>query len=58
MNEPLRLLIIEDDADTRANLRDILELDGHLHAHRVDHLGAAEYTPETAIEVNVLTSAA
>ncbi|MEM8681049.1 MAG: response regulator, partial [Planctomycetota bacterium] len=29
MNEPLRLLIIEDDADTRANLRDILELDGH-----------------------------
>ena len=25
----LKILIIEDDADTRANLRDILELDGH-----------------------------
>lgn len=27
--EPLRLLVIEDDEDTRANLRDILELDDH-----------------------------
>src|SRR5947209_2674303 len=26
---PLRILVIEDDADTRANLRDILELDDH-----------------------------
>ncbi len=26
---PLRILIIEDDADTRANLQDILELDAH-----------------------------
>lgn len=26
---PLRILVIEDDADTRANLKDILELDGH-----------------------------
>lgn len=26
---PLHILIIEDDADTRANLRDILELDNH-----------------------------
>lgn len=26
---PLDILVIEDDADTRANLRDILELDGH-----------------------------
>src|SRR5262245_39397874 len=25
----LHILIIEDDADTRANLRDILEMDGH-----------------------------
>ncbi len=25
----LKILIVEDDADTRANLRDILELDGH-----------------------------
>ncbi|MBI1830904.1 MAG: PAS domain S-box protein [Planctomycetes bacterium] len=25
---PLRVLVVEDDADTRANLRDILELDG------------------------------
>lgn len=29
MNEGLDLLIVEDDADTRANLCDILELDGH-----------------------------
>jgi PAS domain S-box-containing protein len=27
--DPLRVLVIEDDADTRANLRDILHLDGH-----------------------------
>lgn len=27
---PLRILIVEDDADTRDNLRYILELDGHL----------------------------
>lgn len=26
---PLRVLVIDDDADTRANLRDILELDGY-----------------------------
>lgn len=26
---PLRVLVIEDDADTRANLQDILELDNH-----------------------------
>jgi DNA-binding NtrC family response regulator len=26
---PLHVLLIEDDADTRANLADILELDGH-----------------------------
>ena len=26
---PLHILVIEDDADTRANLRDILELDDH-----------------------------
>ena len=26
---PMDILVIEDDADTRANLRDILELDGH-----------------------------
>lgn len=26
---PLDILVVEDDADTRANLRDILELDGH-----------------------------
>ncbi|MDB5389870.1 MAG: todS 2 [Planctomycetaceae bacterium] len=26
---PLRILVIEDDADTRANLQDILELDDH-----------------------------
>ncbi len=25
---PLRILVIEDDPDTRANLADILELDG------------------------------
>lgn len=29
MNDPLSILIIEDDADTLANLCDILELDGH-----------------------------
>jgi PAS domain S-box-containing protein len=28
-HEPLHVLIIEDDADTRANLTDILELDNH-----------------------------
>ena len=26
---PIDILVIEDDADTRANLRDILELDDH-----------------------------
>ncbi len=30
MDSPLRILIIEDDADTRANLKEILELDGHI----------------------------
>lgn len=34
---PIDILVIEDDADTRANLRDILELDGH----RVDAAGSA-----------------
>jgi PAS domain S-box-containing protein len=34
---PLDILVIEDDADTRANLRDILELDGH----RVESAGTA-----------------
>ena len=29
MHPTFRILVIEDDADTRANLRDILELDGH-----------------------------
>src|SRR3954463_9966524 len=31
MSDPtsLRVLVIDDDADTRANLRDILELDGY-----------------------------
>ena len=29
MDQPFRILIIEDDADTRSNLCDILELDGH-----------------------------
>ncbi|WP_442509384.1 ATP-binding protein [Novipirellula sp. SH528] len=29
MDQPFRILIIEDNPDTRANLRDILELDGH-----------------------------
>ena len=28
--ESLRILVVEDDADTRSNLTDILELDGHL----------------------------
>jgi signal transduction histidine kinase len=27
--QPLVVLVVDDDADTRANLRDILELDGH-----------------------------
>ena len=26
---PLCLLVVDDDADTRSNLRDILDLDGH-----------------------------
>ena len=29
ISPPLEILVIEDDADARANLRDILELDGH-----------------------------
>lgn len=32
MNEPLRVLVIEDDSDTRQNLADILALDGYLVA--------------------------
>src|SRR4051812_46479387 len=35
--EGLHILLIEDDADTRANLRDILELDDH----RVEEAGTA-----------------
>jgi PAS domain S-box-containing protein len=34
---PLDILVVEDDADTRANLRDILELDGH----RIELAGTA-----------------
>ncbi|MHC5537524.1 PAS domain-containing protein, partial [Singulisphaera rosea] len=34
---PLHILVIEDDADTRANLRDILELDDH----KVESVGTA-----------------
>src|SRR4051794_5287003 len=37
MCDPLHILVIEDDADTRANLRDILELDDH----RVESAGSA-----------------
>ena len=29
MSEGLKVMLVEDDADTRANIRDILELDGH-----------------------------
>src|SRR5262245_28590495 len=35
--EPLDILVIEDDEDTRANLRDLLEL----HGHRVELAGTA-----------------
>jgi DNA-binding response OmpR family regulator len=35
--EALRILVIEDDPDARANLRDILELDDH----RVEAAGSA-----------------
>src|SRR5579871_3021581 len=28
-DDPLRVLVIEDDADTRANLSDVLKMDGH-----------------------------
>lgn len=34
--DPLRVLVVDDDADTRANLRDILELD----AHQVEEAGS------------------
>src|SRR3954469_7565183 len=34
---PLHVLVIEDDMDTRANMRDILELDDH----RVEAVGSA-----------------
>src|SRR5262245_31691373 len=34
--QPIRVLVVEDDADTRANLCDILELD----AHAVDTAGS------------------
>lgn len=37
---PLHVLVIEDDADTRANLRDILDLDGY----RVDTAGTVAET--------------
>lgn len=37
LTEPLHVLVIEDDSDTRANLRDILELDDY----RVDAAGTA-----------------
>jgi signal transduction histidine kinase len=37
VDAPLHVLVIDDDADTRANLRDILELDGY----RVETAGSA-----------------
>src|SRR5215510_3105229 len=42
MPEPisLNILVVDDDADTRANLRDVLELDGH----RVDTAGGVAET--------------
>ncbi len=40
MTEPAHILVIEDDADTRANLTDVLELDGY-RVSTADNLKAA-----------------
>lgn len=42
---PLQILVIEDDADTRANLCDILELDGHV-VETADSIAAALRRPD------------
>jgi PAS domain S-box-containing protein len=45
MDEPLRVLVIEDDADAQANLQDILKLDGH-HAEMVATAAEALSRPD------------
>ncbi len=48
---PLRILVIEDDDDTRANLRDILELDDHRVILASSVAGALEAADLTSISV-------
>ena len=64
MKLPFRILVIEDDRDTRANLCDILELDGHqvfaaesfnastavANAHKIDLVITDRRLPEGLIE--------
>lgn len=52
MTGAIRILVIEDDADTRANLRDILELDGYqvtLASRIRDVLDRSDWSEYTAI---------
>src|SRR6186713_146050 len=49
---PLHILVIEDDADTRDNLRDILELDDHRvesAGSAADALARADWSPISAV---------
>jgi two-component system sensor kinase FixL len=52
MPSPLTILVVDDDADTRANLRDILELDEHrveTAATAAEALGRGDWSSYSAI---------
>ena len=51
-DDALRILVIEDDADARANLRDILNMDGHqseMVATAAEALSRSEWPTYSAI---------
>ncbi len=53
MNDPLSILIIEDDADTLANLCDILELDGHHVVGRSSFADAQEVARSESFSIAI-----